>query len=229
MLISLVLYGSRARGDHRMRSDVDLLGVIEGGAIQKGGAKRGTNLHLYPFHYLKHQSLKGNLFLLHLTHEGIVLHDPLDTFEQVQEAFRFKRSYAKEVREASAVIWYALQPRFDQSMLIVRRRLVWAIRTILIARSAEERQVNFSSKSLEAFSGFSGLKHVIDNRNVEDIDLLVFASKTIARRHGYSARRIDLSRQYIEDEAITKFGRIAASTAASLGGGKSQYLAFHYE
>ncbi|MCW1431578.1 nucleotidyltransferase domain-containing protein [Novosphingobium sp. JCM 18896] len=184
MLLSLILYGSRARGDHQLRSDVDLLGVVEGGMIHKEVSKRGASFYHYPAPTLLDKSRSGDLFLLHLVSEGKVLHDTMNFFERVKDEFTFRVSYEEEVREAHLIL------RFVQSRPSLlqrkkgRKRLIWGMRTILIARCAEQGQARFSSSALEEKSGYNGLKALIDGRNTADIDALLKASDFIVTKFG---------------------------------------------
>lgn len=106
MLLSLILYGSRARGDHRQRSDVDLLGVVESQSIHREVTSRGASFYHYPSHTLLAKAKAGDLFVLHLVEEGKVLHDTLNFFEQVRQSFRYKTSYSHVIMEAQAVILF---------------------------------------------------------------------------------------------------------------------------
>ena len=175
MLLSLILFGSRARGDHRMKSDVDLLGITD--AWRKSSpSKRGTSIHLYDHENLLRKSQNGDLFVCHLVREGVVLHDTAGVFRKIRTAFRFKKSYSSEIKCGSSIIKFLTQNEFDFDQIDVRKRLVWAIRTVIIARAANNEEVAFSSKALETFANMPGLANVIDNRStVEALKLLAMA------------------------------------------------------
>ena len=188
MLLSLVLYGSRARGDHRQKSDVDLLGVIEDGPIQKEMSAGGTSLYHYPSKLLMKKAENGDLFVLHLVEEGIVLHDSLDLFKTVKTSFQYKEDYSDEIASGYLVIKFFIERPHLLRGRAARKRLVWAIRTILIARCAERRQACFSSTALARVSGIPALKGVIDHRNQPNgKELLVVAAK-VAERFGGTTR-----------------------------------------
>lgn len=186
MLLSLVLYGSRARGDHRIRSDVDLLGVIEGRLIEKEISARGASFYSYPAKTLLEKSKSGDLFVLHLVQEGKVLHDTVGFFESVQESFRYKKSYHKEITQAQAVIKFFESRPSLLNKAPARKRLVWGIRTLIVARSAEQQKPIFSSRQLERFSNIEGLKELIDNRNTADVRSLIDASSRASSEFGLS-------------------------------------------
>ena len=182
MLVSLVLYGSRARGDHRQKSDVDLLGVIEEGPIHKELSAGGTSLYHYPHKLLLKNSSLGDLFVLHIVSEGIVLHDSLGAFKSVQDAFVFKENYSKEICDAYIVIKFFEENSHLLRKKDARKRLVWAIRTVLIARCAERRKAYFSSDALARASKIGSLKRVIDNRNLPEFDELLSVAIKIRER-----------------------------------------------
>jgi hypothetical protein len=186
MLVSLILYGSRARGDHRLRSDVDLLGVIDGGKIRQEVVAQGASLYHYPAQTLLAKAEAGDLFLLHLTREGKVLHDTLGFFEQIRSRLRFSDNYDNVIIEAHAILNYLrgnLRP-FDRKK--VRKRYIWAMRTILIARCAEQGEACFSSAALQSFSGIEGLKSAIDGRNTIDAGDLIELGVKVSNRFGTS-------------------------------------------
>ena len=184
MLLSLILYGSRARGDHRQRSDVDLLGVVESSAIHREVTARGASFYHYPSHTLIAKAESGDLFALHLVEEGIVLHDTVDFFEKVRSSFRFREDYKSTIKEAQAVLRFLRDRRSLIDKPKVRKRMVWAMRTIIIARAAEKRSPVFASKALELFSGIAGLKDVIDNRNTVEARKLLEASQSVEEKFG---------------------------------------------
>lgn len=191
MLLSLVLFGSRARGDHHSRSDFDLLGIVEGGGIRGEVGRHGTSFYCYPLDLLRKRSEGGDLFLLHLTSEGVVLHDTANIFSLVRESFRYKVSYEVEIRQGSAVVWYLCErPGLltDRSMV---RRFIWGVRTILIARSAEKRSPVFSSAALAEFSRCQELKSIIDDRFSYSEDILIKVGVGVVEKYGLA--RKDLS------------------------------------
>lgn len=183
-MLGLILYGSRARGDHRLNSDVDLLGITDSGAIRRTKPARGTNLHLFPFKKLREDAAKGELFLSHLVHEGRVVFDPCDLFEIVRADFQFKQSYASEIRQGTEVALFLIsnKSRLDQNF--VRKRLVWAIRTMIIARAANDSLPIFGLKDLMKFSGIDALKIVIGRSNVADVDDLIKVSRQVLIKMG---------------------------------------------
>jgi hypothetical protein len=70
----------------------------------------------------------------------------------------------------------------------LRKRLVWAIRTILIGRSAENKRAVFSSQALSEFSELKALAGIIDNRYSADIDDLVKLATRVDTEFGYVSK-----------------------------------------
>jgi predicted nucleotidyltransferase len=214
VLLSLVLFGSRARGDHRHTSDVDLLGVVEAGEIRGVSIRTGTSFYLYPLNVLRAKSEEGSLFVLHLALEGKVLYDPSARFADVCKHFLYRNSYGQEIREASAAVWFLLEdPGFLQYYL-GRKRLIWGLRTILIARSAEQRKPAFSSSALAKLAANPMLESAIDGRFTVPIQMLYDLSFWVVSNFGDS--RADLAwplARAAQQELLPTFGDVAKTIA----------------
>ncbi len=223
MLLSLVLFGSRARGDHRLTSDVDLLGVVETGAIKEELASRGTSFYRYPLETLRAKSGDGDLFVLHLTVEGKVLHDTAGLFAGVCERFRYRKSYDREICEASGVIWFLVDRPELLHYRVARKRLVWGLRTILIARSAEQQKPAFSSSALAEFLGNAELKSAIDKRFSIPAKILCDLSKDVASTFGVSRSILNWpSDSAAQQQLLCTFGGVAKATAEGLQRGRKK-------
>ena len=211
---SIILYGSRARGDHRRDSDVDLLGVVDTPTISRTPAVRGANLHLYPFDYLINKAKSGDLFLLHLTSEGKPLFDSFGIFKSLQESFKYKKSYSKEISEGTAVVLFLCSNPAALKKETGRKRLVWGFRTILIGAAADRGLAIFSSRKLEEFSNIENLKTSIDNKFRTDFTTISEVARAVTTSFGDR----DLVKSWPNGKlsqmgAIMRSGRIGRSTA----------------
>ena len=74
MTATLILYGSRARGDARPNSDVDILLAPDEGQIGKPKKFDGLSLHIYPKNWLFENARSGDLFAYHIASEGLSIH-----------------------------------------------------------------------------------------------------------------------------------------------------------
>lgn len=219
MLLSVVLYGSRARGDHRSTSDVDLLGLIESGPLRREISAGGTSLYHYPAGLLSKQSKDGSLFALHLASEGKILHDTVGVFSEITRNFRYKVSYDSEVDDACLIVHF-----FNERVSLLRKksarkRLVWAIRTILIARAAEIQQPRFSSSSLAAFSKIPELKNAIDNRSSDETELLIKVANRVVNRYGNDVDWPKLDRKGQRNLMISKGGIVKDTVSFAVPAG----------
>lgn len=185
MLLSLILYGSRARGDHRLNSDVDLLGIVDDRSIRRAPSSRGANLYLYPYTSILEKSQKGDLFVSHIVHEGKVLHDTANIYTSITESFRFKDEYSDVIEEAQSIILYISDTKSALLRKRVRARLIWAIRTILIAKAAERKIPIFSSTALADFFKDDDIKQIIDKRNTASTAFLITTARRIVDIFGY--------------------------------------------
>lgn len=212
MLLSLVLYGSRARGDHRLQSDVDLLGIVDAGRIQKEINSRGASLYQYPIDTLRQKARLGDLFVLHLIREGKILHDTAGIFASVSDYFVFKQSYHDEIETAYLIIKFFEARAKLLSNPKARKRLVWAIRTIIIARAAEQRAAIFSSAAIADFIGDDSIKRVIDSRTTVPVPRLIETAIRIADTWGPSDGMDWATDKATQRAALRRKGGIAKDT-----------------
>ena len=217
MLSSLILFGSRARGDNRPNSDIDLLGITNSGGIEECRAN-GTSLYTYPIETLLNKARAGDLFVLHLVQEGRVIHDTEELFTNVGKAFRYKPSYESELRTASAVIWILLEHSKSKDDYPIRKRLVWGVRSILIARLAERRAPAFSSASLSEFANDARVRMLIDERSSAPWDAMKSIAADIANKFGLAHHMLPWPSATDRQLAILgELGSMATSTAKMLG------------
>ncbi len=177
MTISAVaLFGSRARGDAAPDSDVDLLLVTNERRVRHA-AMGNISLYLYPWTKLLRDARSGDLFICHIVREARQLHDPEGRLGTLGDAFRFKDSYADEIGQASDLAWYIVHNFRDMPGAVATKRIAWCVRTILIARTAEQHRPLFAATELTRFSGSANVRQLIaqkddDQPNCSSITLL---------------------------------------------------------
>lgn len=190
MTTAIILYGSRARGEMREGADVDLIAADPDGSIRKPRDINGVSLHFYPQPWLIEEARSGNLFVNHVAFEGVALLDPDHFLRTLQSEFRVRSSYRSDVELADRVARAVLHSDwgFDAS---IRRRYFWAIRTILISRTADDGKPIFGSKELEKFSEIKGLARHIDDRSMASFKSCRDFGQVILDRFGIATKGLD--------------------------------------
>lgn len=147
-ILSLSLYGSRARGDYDSESDTDLF-AITSDPDYRMIVEGKTNIACYPKMQAYKRAAGGDLYFMHIVREGIVLYDNDGDFREIKRSFKFKSSYYEE-REAATSLGFALvlNEAGTKNFLFFNKRLVWCIRTMLIAKTAEQGDPLFSAEAL---------------------------------------------------------------------------------
>lgn len=144
---AILLFGSRAREDHDRASDTDLLFICEEPHPRHVSAGR-TSMFFYPWAKLLADASAGDLFVGHLAQEARALSDPSDKLGQLKASFRLRDSYQREIEHARDLGWFI--SRFPQKLKpsLMTKRMIWCVRTVLIARFAEEGKLVFAPNTL---------------------------------------------------------------------------------
>jgi hypothetical protein len=160
---AILLFGSRARDDHENASDVDILYVCD--ELEPRHVSAGkTSMFFYPWQKLLEDAAAGDLFVGHIAFEARAYSDPNDLLGQLRTAFKFKTSYKREIDRAVDLGWLIVRfPEHLKSSLRAKR-LIWCVRTILIARLAEDRQLVFAPRKLGEFARSKAAKELLDER-----------------------------------------------------------------
>jgi predicted nucleotidyltransferase len=148
-LISLVLFGSRAREDNNIRSDIDLL-LISSDRHPRQVKINSLSLSFYPLDILIEKARNGDLFVLHIIREGRLLNGPIEPLEKLRSSFKQKKSYKNEIHAAGDFGWMIIRHGNEFDGKLVRRRVTWCVRTILIAVSVQRGRPTFSLDGLKA-------------------------------------------------------------------------------
>jgi len=166
----LLLYGSRARGDHDASSDVDVTAITAGETAEQVTIARVTTI-AYPLDDALRAARSGSLFAFHLVSEGKVLFESPRVFGRIQRAFQFRDDYTPVIEMCSEAGWFLLHHR--EKATDARRfnqAVAWCTREMLIARAATERSPVFSADGLAEFVGCSAVASVIRGKRSAVID-----------------------------------------------------------
>jgi predicted nucleotidyltransferase len=174
-ILSVLAYGSRARGDLDKYSDFDIVAIADAGPPSIVTWNRAKGLS-YPRDQVLLAARKGDLFVYHLVSEGAVVYEREPVFAEIQSAFQFREDYTEDIRKASDVGWLLLHHR-EKALDVVRfnRRMAWCTYTMIVARAAMARTPVFSAAGLANFAEYEGIGTVLRNKrkramNLETVD-----------------------------------------------------------
>ena len=160
-ILSLIVYGSRARKDNTVDSDTDLFAITDDARYEMI-IEGNTNIACYPLPLAISRAKGGDLFFMHIVLEAQVIYDPTNAFSAIKRNFIKKKNYTAEITNASelgyALVAYA---KHMQDYYLLNKRLAWCLRTILIARSAEMGRPTFSKEGLASLFQDQGLAELI--------------------------------------------------------------------
>jgi Nucleotidyltransferase domain len=144
---AILLFGSRAREDNSRGSDTDLLLISPPGTPQHKSIGH-LSMFFYPWQKLTADARDGDLFVCHIVREAKPVFDPLGQLDQLRTQFRLRTSYAREIAHGRNLGWFLDRHAGALNDSVVVRRMVWCIRTILIARLAERGTPVFAPHQL---------------------------------------------------------------------------------
>lgn len=144
---AILLFGSRAREDSSRGSDTDLLLVSPPGA-PKHKSIGHLSMFFYPWEKLQADARDGDLFVCHIVREAKPVFDPLNQLDQLRSQFRLRASYGREIAHARDLGWFLDRHGGALNSNVVVRRMVWCVRTILIAQLAERGRPVFAPLEL---------------------------------------------------------------------------------
>lgn len=166
----MLLFGSHARGDEDVYSDTDLLLISQDDHprhIQKGH----LSTSIYPADELLKRAENGDLFVCHIVREAKAIYDPLDQLALLQARFLLRASYEQEIQNASDLGWFIIDYGHGSNLTsLLNRRIAWCVRTILIARSAEQEHPVFSAGELSVFARSGDVLKLIKNKDTDRVD-----------------------------------------------------------
>ncbi len=165
IIVATLLFGSLARADHSEGSDTDLLMVCLDEETRHVTAGH-LSLFVYPWHELQQHAHDGDLFVCHLAREAKPLIDPNNYLTKLQSAFQFRSSYQGEIDRAKDLGMYLARFGDELNSILLAKRALWCIRTILIARSAERRDPVFAPKRLAEETESAAARDLLTNRHI---------------------------------------------------------------
>jgi hypothetical protein len=146
---AILLFGSRAREDNSRGSDTDLL-LIGPPDAPRHKSIGHLSMFFYPWQKLAADAREGDLFVCHIVREAKPVFDPLGQLDQLRSQFRLRTSYTREIEHARHLGWFLDRHAAALDSYVVVRRMVWCIRTILIAQHAERGTPVFAPSALAA-------------------------------------------------------------------------------
>jgi hypothetical protein len=144
---AVVLFGSRARGDASPDSDVDLL-IWTAEEFPRHSCIGSLSLSFYPRRQLLQKARVGDLFIGHLVHEAVVIHDPFGLLLELRNAYRVSPNLRADIVNAADLGYMILDHNFQFDDVVLNRRIGWVTRTILIARAIESGQHVYAAGQL---------------------------------------------------------------------------------
>lgn len=150
-IAAILLFGSRARRDEKRGSDTDLLLVVPDGD-PRHLSWDNFSMFLYAWPKLVTDAAAGDLFVCHLVEEAKAIFDPTDRLSQLRSEFRLRSDYSDLIRQACDLGWFLSRFGRELNSSVAARRMIWCVRTILIAKSAEAGTPTFAPPGLAEFS-----------------------------------------------------------------------------
>lgn len=164
---AILLFGSRARKDNSRGSDTDLLFVSSHGTPRHKSIGH-LSMFFYPWEKLAADARDGDLFVCHIVREAKSVFDPLGQLDQLRSQFRLRSSYAREIGHARDLGWFLDRHAGALNSNLVMRRMVWCVRTILIAQLAEHGTPVFAPAALA--SAAPSAADLLANRHQRRLD-----------------------------------------------------------
>lgn len=167
--LAVMLYGSRARGDARLDSDVDVLQLVPDRPRLYSMGR--VNVAAYTTDHLLLLAQRGSLFVRHLQDEGIVLDDPQGALARVFAEYQPPASYEALKRELVLTLTAVSAVDAGDFSAGVLRLARYAVRTALYVRAAESGELTFDVTQASLNAGIPELPRLLRS-SPEDVQLL---------------------------------------------------------
>jgi hypothetical protein len=208
--LAVLLFGSRARQDNDNASDTDLMFICHEAVPRHVSAGR-TSMFFYPWQRLLDGAAAGELFVGHIAFEARSLSDPRDLLTQLKSAFRLRSSYQDEINKAADLGWFLVRFPDYLKHSVKAKRIVWCVRTILIARLAEQGRLIFAPAALAEEAKSKAARELLAGRRRRLAD-----DKTHVNLRKFLVDTVDRQRWYREASAeqfIARFERTSNDVA----------------
>lgn len=168
-IAAILLFGSRARRDEKRGSDTDLLLVVPDGE-PRHLSWDNFSMFLYAWPKLLKDAAEGDLFVCHIVREAKAVFDPTDKLDELRTNFRLRPKYDNLIQHAGDLAWFLDRFGGGLNSGVVARRMMWCVRTLLIARSAEMGRPTFAPNALAAFSSSEVASDLLAARHQRRVD-----------------------------------------------------------
>ena len=163
-IAAVFLFGSLARADQTRGSDTDLLLVSDEAETRHVSAGH-LSMFFYPWPQLLTEAQQGDLFVCHIVREAKALFDPEHRLVQLRNNFVLRTSYEREIAQATDLGWFLVRYGDELNSVLLVKRIIWCVRTILIARSAEAQAPVFSPQVLASRSNSAIARELLSERH----------------------------------------------------------------
>lgn len=127
-------------------------------------------MFFYPWEKLLADAREGDLFVGHIAQEARPIADPDNQLGQLRDAFKFRSNYQTEIDHALDFGWFISRFPARLKPSLAAKRMVWCVRTILIARLAEQGKLVFSPTELARLSDSKAAADLIMGRRRRTTD-----------------------------------------------------------
>jgi hypothetical protein len=154
-----MLYGSRARGEATPGSDIDILAVVRD---RPGAFTDGDDLAVsaYCAGHLRHLAERGSLFVLHLVHDGEMLHDPDGVLASILAGYKPAEDperLSAELAVAAAGLLAATPAEREQHGPAMRHLAYYLLRTAVYNKCAASGDPEFDNTAALCAAGLPQL------------------------------------------------------------------------